>query len=179
MRFSGSLKYILGWIIVFAVRLIPWRMPNVEGIMATLMPFSKRYGAFGGFAYASLSIALFDLVLGKAGMWTVVTAIAYGIIGVLAFYFFRSRANTPWDYVAFAVIGTLLFDALTGLTVGPLFFAQPFVEALIGQIPFTVYHLFGNVLFSALLSPLLYRFVVENKKLEVPFLLGKFDVSRS
>lgn len=176
--FPGSLKYVIGWVFVFLVRLLPFRPPNVEPVMTTLMPFSKRFGAVGGFLFAALSVALFDLVVGKIGMWTLLTAVTYGVIGILAFYFFKNRASTAWDYAAFAVIGTILYDALTGLTVGPLFFGQSFTEAFIGQIPFTIYHLVGNVLFSAVLSPVIYRLVVENKSLEIPFVLNYFKVAR-
>ena len=69
------------------------------------------------------------------------------------------------NYVLFAVIGTLFYDAVTGLTIGPLLWGQPFMVALIGQIPFTLLHLAGNITFAVVLSPLLYTWVVENKQL--------------
>lgn len=48
-----------------------------------------------------------------------------------------------------------MYDILTGLTVGPLFFQQPFLQALMGQIPFTVLHLSGNVTLALILSPII------------------------
>jgi len=48
--------------------------------------------------------------------------------------------NNKWGYVRFAIIGTLFFDAVTGLLIGPLFFHQSFLSTLIGQIPFTALH---------------------------------------
>ena len=34
-------KFIIGWAAVFLARLLPFRPPNVEPVLATLMPFSK------------------------------------------------------------------------------------------------------------------------------------------
>ena len=70
------------------------------------------------------------------------------------------------DYAKFAIIGTLAYDAVTGLTVGPLLFHQTFYSALIGQIPFTILHLIGNTSFALLLSPLIYNFAIKKKKTE-------------
>ena len=70
------------------------------------------------------------------------------------------------NYVKFAVIGTLFFDAITGLTVGPLFFNQSFMSALIGQIPFTILHLIGNVSFAFVVSPILYTYISTNKVID-------------
>ncbi|MEK7107312.1 MAG: hypothetical protein AAB899_03955, partial [Patescibacteria group bacterium] len=52
-------------------------------------------------------------------------------------------------------------------TIGPIFQGQPFMVALTGQIPFTLMHLLGTVVFATLLSPSLYRWVVTNESLEV------------
>ena len=170
---SGSLKYLVGWLVVFALRLLP-HPPNVAPVMATLMPFSKRYGAIGGFVFAALSIILYDAVTSGIGMWTWITTGAYGALGVAAYYWLRNRANKSRHYVMFAIVGTIVYDVVTGLSVGPLFFGQPFMEALVGQIPFTLYHLAGNIVLSAIVSPTLYRWVVSNEKLEVPAVLARF-----
>lgn len=168
MHYFGSfLKYIIGWIAVFLIRLIPFRAPNIEPVMAALMPFSKRYGAIGAFVFGALSIALFDLFVGQVGQWTLITAVAYGITGIFSALFFRARPGTRRNYVVFAVAGTLFYDAVTGLSVGPLLFGQPFQEAFWGQIPFTLWHLLGNISFALVLSPALYQWVIANEKLEV------------
>ncbi len=165
-RLGTFIKYVLGWITVFAVRLIPFRAPNVEPVMATLMPFSKRFGVFGAFLFGSLSIVLFDIAVGKAGQWTVVTAITYGIVGVGSAIFFAHRESSRKNYVMFAIVGTIFYDAVTGVAMGPLLFAQPLAEAFFGQIPFTLWHLAGNIAFALVLSPALYKWVVTNPKLE-------------
>ena len=170
---SGWVKFVIGWIVVFVIRLVPFRPPNIEGVLATTMPFGKRFGWFGGFLFGFFSIALFDTAVGKVGIWTFITAAAYGALGIGAHFYFRNRASKAGNYVVYAVIATLLYDATTGLSVGPLFFGQPFMEALIGQIPFTFWHLAGNVTFAALLSPALYRWVAVNPVLETDTLFAR------
>jgi len=160
-------KFILGWLVCFLIRLIPppFRPANFEPIMATNMPFAKKYGPIGGFAFGFLSIVLFDLAVAKIGWWTLFTAAAYGFVGFGAALYFKNRASNSWNYLKFGVVGTLIYDALTGLTIGPLFWSQPFMAALIGQIPFTAMHLAGNILLSFFLSPVIYRFIVSNPAL--------------
>lgn len=168
-------KFILGFVVCFLIRLIPFRPPNIEPILSTQMPFSKKYGAFAGFIFAFFSIVLFDVITEKIGVWTLLTAGAYGILGLSAAYYFKNKSMKRWDYVKFAIIGTIFFDAVTGLSLGPIFFQQPFMEALIGQIPFTLWHLLGNISFALVLSPAIYKFVIENKKQETQSLIKIFN----
>lgn len=168
-------KYIIGFIICLLIRLIPFRPPNIEPILATQMPFSKSYGKYTGFLFAFLSIVIFDIFTSGVGMWTFITAFAYGLLGIWASVYFINRKSNSLNYAKFAIMGTLAFDIVTGLSIGPLFFHQPFIEALVGQIPFTALHLVGNVAFAIVLSPLIYRFVIENKKLETSSLINIFN----
>ena len=163
---KNHLKFFLTFATCLIVRLLPFRPPNIEPILATQMPFSKKYGALAGFTFAFLSIVLFDLVTNKIGVWTLLTAGTYGVLGIWAYFFFKNREMKKLNYVKFAVIGTLFFDAVTGLSIGPLFFGQSFSEAFFGQIPFTLMHLLGNITFAIILSPLIYKFVIENEKFE-------------
>ena len=159
-------KFTAGLVICLLIRLIPFRAPNIEPILATQMPFAKAYGAFLGFLFGILSIVFYDLLTHTLGSCTLVTAPAYGALGLFsALYFKNRRANTS-NFIFLAIVGTLFFDAMTGLLVGPLFFHQSFSSALIGQIPFTILHLLGNIIFAVLLSPAIYYFVAENKNLK-------------
>jgi hypothetical protein len=88
------------------------------------------------------------------------------LLGVLAGWFFKNKTSSWLNYGIFAIVGTLFYDALTGLTIGPLLFGQSFTEALIGQIPFTISHLLGNTAFAVIVSPILYSWIVTNPKLE-------------
>lgn len=149
------------WAGVFAFRfvLLPVRAPNVEPLMAAVMPVSRVSGAFASILFAASSIALYDAVTSGIGIWTLITAAAYGLVALLSHFYFSFRAPTRGNFVGFGIAATLLYDALTGLTVGPLFFGQSFTGAFVGQIPFTALHLLGTVLFAALLSPALMRFL--------------------
>lgn len=176
---AGVLKFAIGWGIVFGVRLLPFRAPNIEPIMTVLMPFSKRYGFAWAFIFGFLSMVLYDSVTSGIGIWTLFTAFAYGAIGIASTLFFRNRESTAVNYLGFSIVGTIAFDALTGLTIGPIFYAQPFMAAFIGQIPFTLLHLLGNSIFAVLVSPVIYRWVVTNPKLEMSSVVRALNPSRA
>lgn len=176
---TGALKFILGWMAVFLFRflLLPFRVPNVEPMLATVMPFSKHFGLLASFAFGFFGIALYDLVTSGLGIWTVVTAFSYGAIGIAAHVYFKRREASRMNFVAFGVVSTLFYDAVTGLTIGPLFFHQTFMTAVMGQIPFTLMHLAGTVLFAIVLSPILYRWIVTNESLELNVASLKYQVA--
>lgn len=157
-------KFSLALILCLLARLIPFRAPNIEPILAVTMPFSRAYGALTGFSFAVLSILLYDLSTGTLGIQTFFTAGAYGVLGLWSASYFKKQKVNTWSYVRFAIFGTLFFDALTGLSVGPLFFHQSFFGSLVGQIPFTALHLTGNIVFALVLSPVVYNFLVKKKK---------------
>ncbi len=133
------------------------------------MPFSEQFGAVPGALFAGASIVFYDVLTGAVGVWTLVTAGAYMVVAAGATVFLRGNRGDVRGYMLYAVIGTIAFDALTGLTIGPIFYGQPFGEAFAGQIPFTLLHLLGNLVFAAVLSPLLYRWVAGNPVLDFPF----------
>ena len=145
---------------------MPFRAPNVEPIMATLMPLSKTYSKFMTFIFGFLGIVIFDSITSGFGIWTLITAFAYGSLGLGASYYFKNRSGWK-SYASYAVVGTLFYDAVTGLTIGPLFFHQSFIVSLVGQIPFTVLHLLGNVSFAIVLSPMIERWLVKEDSVSV------------
>ena len=165
---SGWLKFVLGWGAVFLFRLIPFRPPNFEPMLATVMPFSKRYGIVGSFLFGFLGIVLYDAITSGWGSWTAVTAICYGLLGVAAHLFFKNRDASVRNFLLFGIPATVAYDAVT-MMIGPLFMQQPLMAALIGQISFTLMHLLGTIVFSVLLSPALYRWVIENERFEFSF----------
>ncbi len=169
---NGSLKFILGWTAVFLFRLIPFRPPNFEPMLATVMPFSKRYGLVGSFLFGFLGIVLYDAVTSGWGSWTAVTAVCYGLLGVCAHLFFKNRAASVKNFLIFGIPATLVYDAIT-MTIGPIFENQPIALAISGQIPFTLMHLLGTAVFSVLLSPAIYKWVIQNEALEFSFLRSK------
>lgn len=166
--FQIFIKSSVALVLCLVARLIPLRAPNIEPIFAVMMPFSKAYGAFVAFSFTILSILIYDISTGTLGVQTFFTAGAYGIISLWSASYFKNNKENKWNYVHFAIFGTLLYDALTGLTVGPIFFHQSFLGSLVGQIPFTALHLFGNITFALVLSPAVYNFLIKkpDKKLE-------------
>ncbi len=159
---NNWIKYTIAFISVIALRLVPFRAPNLEPIMAVIMPFGKVYGRTMAFIFGFLSIVLFDSITSGLGIWTLVTALAYGSLGLGASYFFENRFG--WrNYALYAVIATIFYDVVTGLTIGPLFFHQSFMVSLVGQIPFTILHLLGNVSFAIVLSPVIEKWVMKEK----------------
>ena len=157
---STSLKIIISWSAIFLFRLLPFRPPNFEPMMAALMPFSKRLSAPVSFLFGFLGIIFYDAVTSGWGEWTWVTAFAYGFVGIGSHFFFKNHDASIRNFVGFGIVGTLFYDAITGLTIGPVFHGQSFAAALVGQIPFTLMHLFGTVVFAVVLSPALYRWAV-------------------
>lgn len=154
-------------------------MPNIEPILATTMPISRVHGYFFTFSFAILSILSFDLITNTLGVQTLFTVLSYGMIAVFSVKYFSSFSENKSigtaQYVRFAVFSTLFYDAMTGLTVGPLFFNQTFTQALVGQIPFTIFHLLGNIVFAVVLSPAIYHFLIRKK--ELPIRVEKKDSS--
>lgn len=162
---NDSLKFMIGWSAVLLFRLLPFRPPNFEPMLATVMPFSKRYGVIGSFMFGFLGIVIFDALTSGWGRWTWITAICYGLLGLCAHYYFKNREASFRNFLVFGMPATIAYDAAT-MFIGPLFSAQSLTMALAGQIPFTLMHLLSTVVFATLLSPAVYRWVVANESLE-------------
>lgn len=165
---NKNLKFIVIFLSGLLLRLIPFRAPNLEPVMISIMPISKSYPKIFAFAFGFSSIIIFDIITMKVGIWTLITATSYGFLGLLASYYFKNR-NGWRSYATYAVIGTIVYDIVTGLTIGPLFFGQSFTVSLIGQIPFTLIHLLGNVSFAIILSPVIEKWLVKENAVSFNF----------
>jgi uncharacterized membrane protein len=174
-KFDNFPKYIVGLLLVLLFRLVP-RPPNVEPITATMMPYSKKWGSMAGIVFCLISVLGYDLISGSFGVWSFITAGTFCLLGLLSGFYFKNRESNIKNYLIFAIFATLLYDAITGLGIGTVFFGQNFVQALVGQVPFTLYHLAGNIVFATVLSPALFRWVVENEKFDVTNIFGRFKV---
>ena len=166
--FAGTPKFIAGFIGTLVFRLLtPFMgMGNISPLMATELAGGKAYGPWAAGLYGALSMALLDVTMGKVGSWTVVTSLTYGVVGVWGAFFFRRRNASALNFVIAGVLGALFFDLITGVLMGPLLFGQPWMEAIIGQIPFTLRHVLGNAFFGAVLAPWFYRAIMNNPKWE-------------
>jgi uncharacterized membrane protein YuzA (DUF378 family) len=156
------LKFIFLLFATIAARFVQMPCPNIEPVMATLLPASKTFGKYAGFFYGFIAIAAFDFATGRLGLWTLYTAIAYAVIGYAAAKYFSNRKATRFGFAKFAVVGTLFYDLVTSLAFGWQFH-QTIEMTLIGQIPFTAYHLLGNVAFAFFVSPAIFSVLSENK----------------
>lgn len=162
---KNSIKYMLGLAIALFLRIIP-HPPNVEPIMSTMMPFAKRWGWIASVTFTVVVMLLFDLLTGTLGVWSLVTIPTYALIAAVAGWYFKNRDSKIRHYVLFSIVGTIIYDAVTGIGTGMLFFGQSFMSTFLGQIPFTLYHLAGNVVLGAVVSPLLFRWIMDNPQLE-------------
>jgi hypothetical protein len=61
-----------------------------------------------------------------------------------------------------AIAGTLVFDLVTALVFGWQF-GQTLTQTLVGQIPFTIYHVLGNAVLAFFLSPAIFKFLAPSK----------------
>ncbi len=171
---KNIIKYIIGFLVCLLIRLIPFRPPNVEPVTATILPFGKKWGWIAAAIFGAASIVLFDLITLKIGIWTLVTAFMFALIGAASGLYLKKRENKARHYVGFAIIATLIYDFITGPIMSSMIWKMPFMQALFGQIPFTINHLAGNIVLSALLSPILYKWVIDNKHLELNKLVQRF-----
>lgn len=167
---NNPVKYFFLFAIGLGVRLLPFRAPNLEPLMAMVMPISRSFNLVASFLFGVFSIAIYDLLTVGFGVWTIVAGLAYGLVGVAASLYFRNRSG--WrNYAKFAFYSTIVFDIATGLSMGPIFFDQPLLAAVLGQIPFTLIHLLSNVSFAILLSPMIEKWLVKKDSV-VPNLVG-------
>jgi uncharacterized membrane protein len=143
--------------------------------MSTMMPFSKKWGPLSGMAFCLTAILGYDLVTGTLGTWSVITAGTYAVLGVFAGLYLKNKSNKIKYYLAFSIVATLIYDAVTGIGMGMLLFNQSFTSTFVGQIPFTLYHLAGNIALSCVVSPLLFRWVLLNPRLEMQQVLTKIS----
>lgn len=157
-------KFFLLIVTCLVFRLIPFRAPNIEPITAALMPLGRAYGSALGFFFGVLSVLSYDFFTNTFGVHTFFTAGAFGLLGLWSGVYFKSAESKISGYVKFAVVGTLAFDVITGLMPGPIFYGQPFALALAGQIPFTMLHLAGNIIFAVTLSPAIHYLLVKKRK---------------
>lgn len=162
------LKPLLTFLFVMFYRLLPVRPPNVEPILASLMPISKKYGMLAGVVFSVLSISLYDSMTAGIGGYTGSTALAYAIVSVGSYFYFSYYKQTTTHFVLFSIWAVLFYDILTGVVLGPLVTGSSHTVAFFEQIPFTLLHLMGSIIFAIVLSPILSKwFEVEGVKVGV------------
>ena len=155
---KNKFKILIVFIGCLFFRLLPLRAPNVEPIMASIMPIGRKYGVIFSFLFGFLSIFIYDS-LTHFGSWTWIAGITYGLIGLVATLYFKKFKTSPLNFAFFAVLATIFFDLITGVLFAPIF-NESISTALILQVPFTILHLAGNIAFAFMLSPVLNRWFI-------------------
>ncbi len=155
--------FITSLIVTVLFRLLKgFALPNFNPIMGVAMPFAKHRGPVYGFAFTTLSMLIFDKMSGMTHSLSIFNALTYGFIGLAAGTFFKNR-NFGWkNRLGFTVVGTIVYDALTGIVAPVLMSFDTLEKAFAGQILFTGYHLLGNAIFALVVSPLLYTYLMQN-----------------
>jgi hypothetical protein len=133
--------------------------PNNDPIMAVMLPCAKR-GRAAALAFPVVAMVLFDILSRRVGIWTVVTAGTYGLLGLAFSYAYRAlasrgRAIGTATFLVSGVVGVLVFDFITGPILSSAMFRMSFVEAFVGQIPFTLKHLASVSAYTIVVSPVL------------------------
>jgi len=139
---------------------IAWTFGLLMVLTTAFCPLLKRKYSFllGGFLYI-----LVDLVTGMIGVWTLMCFLAWGIIGLLFNQF--KPSGSLLNFLGMGFLGTIVFDLLTGVIGGPLLFPMSFYDAFLGQIPFTISHLIGNLVIVGIFAPVVYTYVAINPKI--------------
>jgi len=158
---KNKFKVFIIFISVLLFRLIPFRAPNLEPIMASIMPLGRKYGVLLGFLFGFLSIIIYDSIT-YFGTWTWITAITYGVIGAFSSLYFKKFKSSAFNFALYAFFATIVYDLITGILFAPMF-GQTMFNAFILQIPFTALHLAGNIGFALTLSPLINKWLVSKQ----------------
>ncbi len=172
---SNLFKLVLSMIIANGIRLLKI-IPNNDPIMSMALPFSRRSSVLTSFMFPFVTMVSFDFITGYVGVWTAVTAVTYGLIGLAFRYFLKDRKNVNLKtYLGLGIVGVLVFDFITGVIATPFLFGGTFEESFVGQIPFTAMHLLTTCFFIIIVTPLLDKEVLLNRHLDDSRVLAFFS----
>ncbi|MDE1860307.1 MAG: hypothetical protein KGH72_01165 [Candidatus Micrarchaeota archaeon] len=166
MRTNNLVKLVLSVFIANGIRLLRI-IPNNDPIMSMALPFSRRGSAWISFIFPLLTMASFDFVTGYVGVWTAITALTYGFIGIAFHFYLKDRKDVNIrTYMGCGIAGVLAFDFVTGVVATPLIYGGTLEQSFFGQIPFTITHLLTSSFFILIVTPLLDKNILLNKRLD-------------
>ncbi len=146
--------------------------PNNDPVLGVALP-SARKNLWSGILFAIIAMVSFDIITGKVGIWTLVTSLTYAfVILVLGIVFSKMRHVSIKHYLFASIAGVLIFDAITGPMMSTFMFKQNLIVTIMGQIPFTLYHLASTSTYSLLFAFLLDKDV----RIEVLKGLSKYQI---
>ncbi len=146
------------------IRAFP-RPPNIEPVMASMMPVAKKHGAIAAAFFAAFAMLLADALMARVGWWSLYTAAAYALVAYGAAIYLQDKRGVK-HYAAFSIVGTLFFDVTTAVAFA-LNFGISIPAAMVAQIPFTLMHLAGNVALAVVAAPLIEKYVLETPAVEL------------
>lgn len=149
-----AIMFFLTCFLCLLLRVFLIHLPNIEPVSSLLVCLGKRFNFIELFLFGFFNILFFDVITFKFGIWTIFTALAYALIGVGTYLIKKRKIH----YITYSILSTLVYDIITGLIMGPILFNQEFKQALIGQVPYTIYHLIGNVVLAVTLTYVLELF---------------------
>jgi len=161
----GAIKFLTGLVLSNLIRLLHF-IPNNDPIMAIMLPYAKAKHKYIAILFPLLTMISFDVITGKVGIWTIVTAGTYALLGLFfSNYYFKDKKIGLLKYLKAGALGVLVFDFITGPLMSSWMFGMTFGEAFIGQIPFTIMHLVTVGAYIIVIVPLLDKHLLENPKL--------------
>jgi hypothetical protein len=150
-----ELKYLAGLVFCNVYRILRI-FPNNDPVMGCALPFARQGKWWHALLFPMIAMISFDFITMRVGIWTWGTALAYGLVGLLAYKYFKGKEKVGLKtYAGASIAGVLIFDFLTGPIMSSFAFGIPFYAAFIGQIPFTVAHLISATSFTLALAPVL------------------------
>lgn len=131
-------------------------LPGFKPVSAVVILTGLSFGPLAGFITGAATALLSNFFFGQ-GPWTAFQMLAWGIVGLLAGLFSRSRLRRiPLVLGLLGMIGGVLFSALTDLwttvaATGTLLPAA-YLTFLVSGLPFTLLYAVSNVLFLVVLT---------------------------
>lgn len=158
---TNKLSFIFSlWFIALCIRVATYGIgitSSMSFILVTLniytpliSVFKNRFSRAQTMMFVVLSILAFDIITAQLSYFSLANACIYGLVELVCVHYLSKRYSLM-NVLTHTVCSILLFDAVTGLGVGPFLFQQSFVEALVGQIPFTTQSLLKNLVFTGAL----------------------------
>jgi len=128
---------------------------GIESVMLFTLSGALVYGPVYGFIIGASIMVIADFMIGLVGLWTLYTALAYGLVGFLAgIVGMFKKEFTRVELAGLAFIFTIFFDAIA-MTAFAFQFGIPLSIAAINQIPVTLIHTAGNTLLAFVFAPAL------------------------
>jgi hypothetical protein len=150
----ASVSFILRLLFATVVRFFRF-FPNNDPVLGVALP-SARKNLWSGILFAIIAMVSFDIITGKVGIWTLVTSATYAfVILVLGLVFSKMKHVSIKHYLFASIAGVLIFDAITGPLMSTFIFKQSLFITIMGQIPFTFYHLASTSTYSLVFAFLL------------------------